>query len=873
MKPSAPLVDGRSYQDLVRETEDLLRGYLPVSANAPIPGLAFVRIYARLAELVVERLNRVPQKNFLAFLDLIGVSPLPPQPARVPLTFTLAAGATEAVVPARTPVAALPFGGEDEPPTFQTEADLFLTRSDLIAAFVREPDRDVFADVTNRAVGPDEAAFAAFEGDRPIEHALYVGDASFALEPAKSIVVVLEGREGDAPWPHAVEWSRWDGAAWAPVRASFSSEAGPSRWRLAFGDVPPIPPRQIGDLTASWLRGTLRPLRQRGLTPDAAFADDDPLPVGQTLHPFGDAIHRDAFYLGCERAFSKPGAAVEIDVAVDEKRAVEPRADLGLAWEYWNGVNWQRLAMSRPGPMTEADRAPGSEFDDATKAFTSCGRVSFVAPTDWAPSEHGGVTTHWLRVRVAAGEYGKPRPGVVRLAVAYACLVPCVVGVRTSVAIERDALAPEAAVANGTPVDLDKDFLPFGAEPRFNDTFYLVAEPFSRPEAVVTLGVELTNPADATATPAPAVPSDDLVLRWEYWNGTKETWDVLGESGTGVSRPAGDLADKTDAFTKNGLVEFTVPPGAAPREVSGQLRSWIRVRIVQGNYGHGAAYELKDKEDKDKGYVVVPASFSPPSLRSLRVSYRFEDGPAPPDAIVTENDFRTANAAAPFVPFRPPTDADPTLYLGFEPAGEMQAFANCPTSLFLSVVPALYEPGRRSGETVRTAVAWEYWNGAEWTRLPVIDETRALTRSGVVRFIGPADFRASTEFARAAFWLRVRWESGRFASPPRLRRVLTNTVWATNAVRVAAEVLGSSTGEPGQTFATTRAPVLADERIEVREAGPPTAGERAGVELAPEGAAVGPVAGQPPAEVWVRWEEVPDFHGSGPEAGTTSSIG
>ena len=68
---------------------------------------ALISIVARFGEIVIERLNQAPDKNFLAFLDMLGTSPLPPEPARVPLTFTSVAGSTtDAVVPAGTQVAA-----------------------------------------------------------------------------------------------------------------------------------------------------------------------------------------------------------------------------------------------------------------------------------------------------------------------------------------------------------------------------------------------------------------------------------------------------------------------------------------------------------------------------------------------------------------------------------------------------------------------------------------------------------------------------------------------------------------------------------------------------------------------------------------------
>ncbi|WP_421658674.1 hypothetical protein [Leptothermofonsia sp. ETS-13] len=58
----------------------------------PDAGWALIRIFSHLAMMVRDRLNQVSDKNFLAFLDLIGTQILPPQPARVPLTFYLAEG-------------------------------------------------------------------------------------------------------------------------------------------------------------------------------------------------------------------------------------------------------------------------------------------------------------------------------------------------------------------------------------------------------------------------------------------------------------------------------------------------------------------------------------------------------------------------------------------------------------------------------------------------------------------------------------------------------------------------------------------------------------------------------------------------------------
>src|SRR3954465_2413784 len=122
----APKIDPRTAPDIARQVRSLLEEYTGAKFDAEKgAAAALINIFARYSELIVERLNRVPEKNFLAFLDLLGASPLPPQPARAPLTFTLSEGsAVDTVVPAGTQVAAAPAEGETGPAIFETEREL-----------------------------------------------------------------------------------------------------------------------------------------------------------------------------------------------------------------------------------------------------------------------------------------------------------------------------------------------------------------------------------------------------------------------------------------------------------------------------------------------------------------------------------------------------------------------------------------------------------------------------------------------------------------------------------------------------------------------------------------------------------------------------
>ena len=109
-----------------------VKAWRPPAADAPDALGVLVQIAARFAGLVVDRVNRSPEKHELAFLNLTGAQPLPPRPARVPLTFALSPSSpVEAVVPAGTQVTASPLEGEEDDVVFETDRDLVVTRAGL----------------------------------------------------------------------------------------------------------------------------------------------------------------------------------------------------------------------------------------------------------------------------------------------------------------------------------------------------------------------------------------------------------------------------------------------------------------------------------------------------------------------------------------------------------------------------------------------------------------------------------------------------------------------------------------------------------------------------------------------------------------------
>ena len=148
LKP--PNIDSRTSINIADQTQLLMREYLgwDSSAHGGEAGKALIDIFAHLCSLVVDRINRAPEKNFLAFLDLLGNTLTPATSASVPLSFTLNSSAAEGVlVPSGTRLFAPAPAGATEPVYFETEEDLWLTTLEL-QSFLSSKDSTSYTDLT-----------------------------------------------------------------------------------------------------------------------------------------------------------------------------------------------------------------------------------------------------------------------------------------------------------------------------------------------------------------------------------------------------------------------------------------------------------------------------------------------------------------------------------------------------------------------------------------------------------------------------------------------------------------------------------------------------------------------------------------------------
>lgn len=106
MALTLPQLDDRRFSDLTAELRSLIPRYDKTwtNHNPADPGMTLVELFAWLAELVIYRLNRVEDRTYRAFLELLGVQPSAP---RTTVTYEIRAMLTEGfVIPQGTRTAA-----------------------------------------------------------------------------------------------------------------------------------------------------------------------------------------------------------------------------------------------------------------------------------------------------------------------------------------------------------------------------------------------------------------------------------------------------------------------------------------------------------------------------------------------------------------------------------------------------------------------------------------------------------------------------------------------------------------------------------------------------------------------------------------------
>lgn len=894
-----PQLDERDAQAIVQDLLAWLPGYVPgwVPAKSG-PGWAIIQIYARYLQALAERLNQAPDKNKLAFLDMLGINLLPAQAARAPVVFQARPNLGDSSIAARTRVGAQ-VPGLAEPVMFETERAIALPAAQLAEVVTLWPGRDSYADHSADAIAG--RPFTLFAPLKPVPHEVYLAhDVHFALA-GKSTVELQFALATPGSQSLILAWEYWDGQIWRAFKPftqqdiegeSFDATNGLTRSGVVrlVADCAEAAKTRVNGIESYWIRGrSTMPLVH---LPGVVLPQVGHIAIGSVIERTGSA-----WVLSQKNV---DGDVVQLSGSVRDERG-------NVSFNPILEVTASEVPQVVVGDIFPPDPFVGNFFlewpplaDGSLNPIKAQPNTTYTILLVWRGTDED-ITIFKTKVNVESHERQ------LEFSLTY-------------------GLDPDQAFADGTKLDTNKSFYPFGQQPQPGSCFYFSSkEAFSKPGAEVRL-----YPVDSL-TPLETGEGEYTLLMptlvAEYWNGLQ--WRNLGLSSDTLIQLISGV----------GLaLTLTIPNDIQPRKVNDVPGHWLRIRILSGTFGRRRTVTWPSANPDTPNTLVITET-TPPALAAFSIAYRYRSPRDRPQACLTYNDFQWQDYSDDvkgrgnnFAPFAPVEDRTPTLYLGFDKPLPPEL-----VGLYLDIQEV---EGLAEGPPLR----WEYWDGNDWLGLSVEDETRGLALPGMLaalwpgvpapeqamvlqasstqvqliearqgaRFqhddllyvsqkdkgelvtvanvdgdviilkaplsrsyaqanIGPA---ALPRFGVPRTWMRARLQEDGEPLRQYVNGIYLNAVWASQTQTIENEILGSSNAQVDQVYFTRNMPVLAGEIVEVRELDGPRAAVELPLlieELQHQGLAEADVrtvldrrSGRVD-EVWVRWQQRPNLFFSAPD--------
>ena len=598
----APNLDDRRYNDLVQEAFQLIQQRCPewTDFNPSDPGVMLVELMAWMTESTLYRLNRVPEKHYVKFLDLLGISLKSATPAKGWVHFTMKNSikeTTDVEVQAGTQlIAKTPL---DEEIVFTTQEHLNLTTANLVKLISVYGDqwrdhtnRDVLADGEAPQISFGTKGVTLFDDLEPEQQILYLGTDDLGVW-AKCARLHIDANVANSDQTGVqLEWEYFSQKQWhaiIPVQDTWRGARADGT--LRFDPIPEMDMYELDGRKAYWIRARLLAqagresplfsrLQQRieiiqdgGLPIEKAilniereskdqeisFPTYQELDISKEFYPFGKHPRIGDIWYVHSAVFDRRQATIELHIQLAEQytpTSSESLGDLEILWEYFDeSGEWRQLGQSVPSEKRQGNT---EHFQDETNAFIRTGKIMFNCPTNMGQTTVMGTRGCFVRAKIQRGDYGVKSPNP-----------PCFASVRARF-IEHGRDWPylitqrrnEAKVL--VPQGKKRPTLrPFETETHTSPTVYLALDrlPANKTQRLYVSVQEASAPLEGQVT-------------WEYQS--DEGW-----------KPLSIKRDRTEGFTQSGAIDYLAPLDWTPDHRFGLKDAennqdwhgyWIRIR-------------------------------------------------------------------------------------------------------------------------------------------------------------------------------------------------------------------------------------------------------------------------------------------------------
>jgi hypothetical protein len=770
---SYPKIDKRSVDVILKQLRQYAQFYTQEwdATNELDAGVGLSKIFCDLLFLVIERLNRVPQRNYIEFLNMLGLKLTPAQPARAFVTFTLSEGLKQDVlVPSGTKLAAAANDKHGEL-TFETQDNLIASRAKLqeVYSVVNNIDA-IYRHTPHITTGKNDTdgkasstSFSFFSGSdngkqngsglntggNIQKHILYIAHSDL-FNIKKNFRIILHIRSPSA------EESR-------KLKKLLEEATWEYNWK-------------IDPKTGEEIAEQMYVVKRTGTSVGGRVAQ-----TNMKLKLSNDFEIELSFSNYGHLKFDKNSYDIQYDKTISltldlaESAAItSPTKSANIS----NGVNIQTVLLkSTTDPYgiyldlsetatnsgiykadIELTSTDSSSFDRQLKSFVIRAKqgdtltavyldpafastASIVNARDSPEIEKfkfNGVESRWIRCSILPFEKSKYVEEEYFELLNGSHIDSLQLEVRTEEGVDY----PDLLFYNDVPInfrinrntsDFEQTVHPFGQKPRTLDSFYISSpDIFSKKGAKILLTLKGKHLKLVGTNP---------VLSWQYWNGM--SWTSLNVDVRATTSP--------DTFH----VEFMCPLDMDKVNVNGTESYWIKIRIALGNYIRNRYPKLNKLEIQ----FNVPPQYPEHAQTYNNLEYQTEL-------------MKLDGTIKPFRSFVPVPDTHPTIYFGFN-----EPLEQGPISLYFSIDELEFQ------ENTLPCIEYYYYPSSslssssassspsltrEWKKVEsVVDETRNFTWRGLVKFLfPPRDFEAKSIFGKNLYWLKAVDVKDKFAPSP-----------------------------------------------------------------------------------------------------------
>lgn len=603
-----PDIDQRKKEDIIAYFQQVSPAYTPewrFDPENPDVGAALVLIYADMFAETLQRLNRVAEKNKVAFFNGIQAKLLPAAPAAGYVTFGLAGEPTTGVpVQAGTQLVADVEDPEAGSQIFETVNAVYVTPALPEKIYSVSARQDVIARIYEREtfqLNPEPFYLFDFSAPNLQKHVLYFGhQGALSIRGGAWVEVGFyphyQNRVSEdllqalldtktACWEYcSVEGYRpFDGIRTQDGKLLFfKSERGPAfayaeqhgvenYWiRCSVKDIQPFREFWLDKITISSQGTGIRPDAVNGAGMDENI--NECFPFGEKMSLYSDV------YFASEEALSKKGAHIKFsfnlnfmripidldagDPSINWKlimRRSDFKPDLeyditieDVVWEYYNGQGWARLFA-------------GNDYRDAfSTKYGTMGQyrsIDFSCPQDMEKILVNSCESYFIRCRVLKMNNLYKTKGNY--------IAPYVDGPSFAYEYGEEAVVPDilAAVNN-----LREERYTAG-DMQDEQVFFQPFQPIGENQAALYLGLKIPpeeGPIKLLFSLQDTIEEKPPRLIWEYY--ARQGWVPL------------NTVDETEQLRKTGIITFMGGRDFRKKTLWAENLYWLRVVDGEGRY-------------------------------------------------------------------------------------------------------------------------------------------------------------------------------------------------------------------------------------------------------------------------------------------------